>query len=59
MEVNLIPPMMMRLVGLDVNECPKFLSRNPSEEDHSVYFPDAQIRIPLMIKGIISYPLTH
>ena len=26
MEVNLIPPFMMRLAGIEVNECPKFLA---------------------------------
>ena len=36
MSVNLIPPFMMRLAGLEVNECPKFLSKVPSETQHSV-----------------------
>ena len=55
MEVNLIPPFMMRLAGLQVNECPKFLSINPSIEDHSIYVPDYHIRIPLHLEGTISY----
>ena len=29
MTVNLIPPMMMRIADLEINECPKFLSKNP------------------------------
>ena len=37
MTVNLIPPFMMRLAGLIVNECPKFLSPNPTIENHSIY----------------------
>ena len=36
MNVNLIPPFMMRLAGLVINECPKIFSSNPSEEDHSL-----------------------
>ena len=55
MEVNLIPPFMMRLTGLTINECPKFLSTNPSIEDHSIYFPTNYVRIPLQLEGTISY----
>ena len=55
MEVNLIPPIMMRLAGIEVNECPKFLSGNPSEADHSAYFKEHDIRIPFSLEGIISY----
>ena len=55
MEVNLIPPIMMRLAGITINECPKFLAENPSDEHHSAYFPDADIRIPFLLEGIISY----
>ena len=32
MKSNLIPPFMMRLNGIEVNECPTFLSLNPSEK---------------------------
>ena len=55
MEVNLIPPFMMRLAGIEVNECPKFLSKQPNESDHSMYFPEQDIRIPFQLEGIISY----
>jgi len=55
MEVNLIPPMMMRLAGIKVNECPKFLSDQPSINDHCAYFPDHDIRIPFLLEGIVSY----
>ena len=55
MTVNLIPPIMMRLAGIKINECPKFLAENPSIEDHSAYFPDADVRIPFLLEGIISY----
>ena len=39
MSNHLIPPFMMRLTGLVVNECPKFLSIKPSIADHSIFFP--------------------
>lgn len=49
MTVNLIPPIMMRIAGIDVNECPKFLAKSTSDEDHSLFFPDADLRIPLLL----------
>ena len=53
-EVNLIPPIMMKIAGLKVDECPKFLVKHPSENNHSIYFPISELRIPLQIEGIIS-----
>ena len=55
MEVNLIPPFIMRLNGIEVNECPKFMSTNPSLSDHSIYFPEDNLRLPLQLRGIVSY----
>ena len=54
MEECLIHPIMMRLRGIEVDECPKFLSKTPSVCNHSIYFPDQDLRIPLMLDGIIS-----
>ena len=39
MEHNLLPPIMMHLNGLLVDECPKFLCPNPTIETHSILFP--------------------
>lgn len=55
MKAHLIPPFVMRLNGLIVDECPKFLSKNPTIENHSIFFPDNDIRIPLKLHGITSY----
>mmetsp|Transcript_1137 Transcript_1137/g.1620 ORF Transcript_1137/g.1620 Transcript_1137/m.1620 type:complete len:182 (+) Transcript_1137:426-971(+) len=55
MSACLVHPIMMRLAGLIVNECPKFLSRNRTEDDHLIYFPDMELRIPLQLSGIISH----
>ena len=55
MEVNLIPPFMMRLAGLQVDECPKFLAIKPTVETHSLYFPAEDLRFPFQIEGIVSY----
>ena len=38
MKVVLFPHFMMKLSGIEVDECPKFLSLNPSKIDLSVYF---------------------
>jgi len=54
MEVNLIPPFMMRFAGLQVDECPKFALK-PTVETHSLYFPTEDLRFPFQIEGIVSY----
>ena len=59
MEENLIPPFMMRLAGVEVDECPKFLSKKPSERNHSMLFPEAEVRILFQLDGIISYVPTR
>ena len=46
---------MMRLSGLDVDECPKFLSSKTTERNHSVYLQMSDIRLPFHIEGTISY----
>ena len=56
---HLIPPFMMRLAGLEVDECPKFLAKKPSINNHSIYFPEDDVRIPLMLEGTISYVPTR
>ena len=45
----------MRLVGIEVDECPKFLSATPTENNHSIYCSKTETRIPLHLDGIISY----
>ena len=55
MDVNLVPPFMMRLAGIEVDECPKFLAKDPTDRNHSLFFPDADVRIHLQLEGIVSY----
>ena len=31
MEINVIPPIMIRVAGLEIDECLKFLAKTPSE----------------------------
>ena len=60
MTTSLIPPIMIHIAGLEINECPNILVKKPTVEHHSVYFPDHELRIPLKIHGIISYlPLSR
>ena len=55
MKHNLISPFIMRPSELEVNEQPKFMTRNPTTKHHSVYFKENKIRLPLSIKGIVSF----
>ena len=55
MDTNLVPPIMMRIAGLGVDEYPKFLSSKPMERNHYVYFPMSDIRLPFQIEGMIPY----
>ena len=43
----------MRLAIIELNEQPKFMTRNPTTKHHSVYFKYNDIRLPLAIKGIV------
>ena len=54
MKSNLIPPFMMRLAGIEVNECPKFLSEFPTIKNHSILFREENVRIPLQLSNTIS-----
>ena len=55
MEHNLLPPIMMRLNGIMVDECPKFLSPNPTVDSHSIFFPTEKVRFPLELNGTTSF----
>jgi hypothetical protein len=58
MRNNLIPPFVMREAGIRVNDTPKIQTTEPTEEDHSIYFPDSDFRIPLSLWGMFSYFIT-
>ena len=55
MKHNLLSPFIMRLAGLEVNDQPEFMIRNLTTKHHSVYFKENDIRLPLAIKGIVSF----
>ena len=54
-ENNLIPPFILREAGIEVNDALKIQVDNPTEKDHSIYFKNGNLRIPLNLHGIFSY----
>ena len=44
----------MSEAGLKVNDTPKIHVENPQVEDHSIYFPKEDVRIPMELSGIFS-----
>ena len=52
---NLIPPFIMREVGIRVNDTAKIHLSNPTEEDHAIIFAEENFRIPLRLNGIFSF----
>ena len=55
MQHNLLPPFMMREAGIHVKDTPKIQIDDPSIEDHSIYFKETGLRIPLSLDGVFSY----
>ena len=53
MKHNMLSSFIMRLSGVEVNEQPKFMTRNPTTKHHLVYLKENDIRLPLVIKGIV------
>ena len=39
-KVNLIPPFIIREAGIQINECPKFQSSDPTVQNHSMFLQD-------------------
>ena len=54
MKHNLIPPFLMREVGVQVRDIPKIHVVDPSTDDHAIYFKEGDFRIPLKLRGTFS-----
>ena len=52
MDHNLVPPFILRELGLIVNDTPKIHVEDPSMEDHTIFFPNYDVQIPLSLNGI-------
>ena len=59
MEHNILSPIMMRLNGLLVDECPKFLCPNPAIETNYIFFPTENTQLPLALHVTTSYISTR
>ena len=61
MSHNLLCPMQLRDHGLTVNDEPKYMALNPTDEHHAITFRDhntqggGPLRIPLELHGVTSY----
>ena len=55
MKNNLIPPLIMREAGINVNKIPKIHLNNPDVEGHYMFFVETNFRITLSLKGVFSY----
>ena len=55
MDNNLIPPFMLREMGVAVNDVPKVHKEDPTVDDHTITFLETGFRIPLSLWGIFSY----
>ena len=54
MDHNLVPPFIFREAGLIVHDTPEIHVKNPSVEDHTIFFPKYDVQIPLSLNGIFS-----
>ena len=52
---HLLCPNQLRMNGVIVNECPRFLDPNRDHRSHSLYFPDDDVLLPLSLDGVISF----
>ena len=55
MEINLIPPLIVREAGVVINDKPKIHVSDPSLDDHARIFVKDNMRIPLKLNRILSY----
>ena len=55
MDNNLVPPFMLREMGVTVNDIPKIHKEDPSVDDHTMTFVEMGFRIPLSLWGIFLY----
>ena len=60
---NLVSPMQLCDVGIQVNDEPKSMASKPTNDHNAIVIPDGDdcivFRIPLRIQGVITYFHTH
>ena len=55
MKYFLIPPLIMREDGINLNEIPKIHLNNPEGEGHSISFSETNVTIQTSLNGVLSY----
>ncbi len=55
LEHNLLNPIQCRLNGINIKECLRILDPTTSDDSHSILFPIDELKIPLLLNGIVSY----
>ena len=55
MQHNLLPPLALREVGIDLCDVPKIQVKDSTEYNHAITFPETGFRIPLSLWGVFSY----
>jgi hypothetical protein len=55
LEHNLLNPFQCRMNGVNIQECPRILHPVVADNSHSITFPNEDLKIPLSLKGIVSY----
>ena len=55
LEINLRPPFIVRESEIQINECPKIQTSNPSIDHHSIYILSCELRIPFNLLNNFSY----
>ena len=55
MDNNLIPPFMLREMGVTMNDVPKIHKEDPTVDKHVITFVETGFWIPLLLWGIFSY----
>ena len=55
LEHNLLCLMQLRMNDIQIDECPKFLAQNPTNDSHSIYFPQQDFRIALDLRGVTQF----
>ena len=59
---HLLSPMQCRVADVEVNDCPKFLTNNPTEDSHCIIAHDehgARVVLPLILRGVTSALNVH
>ena len=55
MDINLIPPFILRAGGVIVNDVPKIHCNDPMVTDHCISFRTHELTIPLQLQGTFSF----